>query len=198
MGWLAHRKFQLGERLSRYREAQASVERFDAILSYEGNRRSAELLARELPQFKPEFQRKFLRVALEQPNNSNLEPLRDALNSFPLGFQKEMRGTADLALSLVAMVRDLTIRRDYETIGRLVIDHLPDFPVLLQSDLDGKYTKDGNKASLVYLGRVASGKVRERYGSDETKLQPAQIEGGGKRRWKWLRAWSSGSGHHAK
>jgi hypothetical protein len=198
-GWLAHRKFQLDERVSRYRESMASIQRFDAMMSFEENRRSAELLAKDLGGFKPEYRHRYLRIALERPDNPNLQPLRDALSSFPPQFQEQMRAEATLAVGIANIVRDLALRRDYETIGKMVVEHFEDFPMRVQMRLDKDYTKGGNSAFMAYVGRRASGEMREWMGENWVKREAGPIEAPNRETgWAWLVPWRRRSSTHAK
>lgn len=195
-GWLAHRRGQLDERVSRYRESLASKEQFDAMMTYEDNRRSAEFLAKALPQYKAEFQRKFLRRALEQPNNPNLQPLRDALNLYPSSAQREMRATAELALHMTAMLRDLMIRRDFDTIRKLVADHLDDFPVHLQQDLKSGFGERGSDNILMTMMVIgdAHKSLRQSLGIERPMLEPPKAKPRAKEdRWRRLVRWMTGS-----
>lgn len=200
-GWLAHRKSQLSERVTRYhkevRRDEESKELWNGLMHFTEDKEAARIVAKRLPGFKPEIRLRIMRQALEQPDIEHLQPIRDVLDSQPAAFQNEARAAVSESNELLVRLRELLAQNDgfpkEEAITKLVADRLERFPIYLQNDLKRGYEPlHGNKSDSIVeelLSRRHQKEARTNLYQTLGIPEPAKLQGKTKRPWGWLTPW---------
>jgi hypothetical protein len=195
-GWLAHRKGQLSERVTRYhkkvRQNEESKELWKGITGFGEDEEAARIMAKRFSGFKSEVKFRIMRQALEQPDIKNLQPIRDVLDLQPAAFQNEVRAAVSEATELLAQLRELLAHKDdaakEEAITKLVAGRLDKFPIHLQTDIGAAYGHLKDKEPMGIIGELLAQEDRAdlyRILGITEPVSPPKT----KKPWGWLTPW---------
>lgn len=202
-GWLAYRKKQLSESVGRYREQsreeEDSEELFNSALHFAEDEGAAVIAARRFLEFNLRIRRRMMRMAFEQPNNNNLQPIRDAFDSQPMAFREEIKLAVLEAAELADKLRNLLAQKETDTkeeaITALVVGGVERFPLDLQDNVKRAFESQVPNESKSFIEQIGSLRDRQRARTDlyrvlgvaEPAVPPAKVKG----RWNWLKTWRS-------